>query len=125
MRSIIFPLKANHGRERDPVCVLAVNIAAVDQINVEVVDWTPGQPELEARIGYANGILPSAELAEVFGQLGVRQDAVGVTEPRFQVGLRWRPIDDFNVDLIYGRNVYGENSNWITLATVVRFHVGK
>ena len=63
--------------------------------------------------------------AEVFGQLGARQDAIGVTEPRFQVGLRWRPIDDFNVDLIYGRNIYGENANWITLATVVRFHVGQ
>jgi len=63
--------------------------------------------------------------AEVFGQLGARQDAIGATEPRFQVGLRWRPIDDFNVDLIYGRNVYGENANWITLATTVRFHVGK
>ena len=63
--------------------------------------------------------------AEVFGQLGARQNAVGVTEPRFQVGLRWRPIDDFNVDLIYGWNGYGENANWITLATVVRFHVGK
>ena len=71
MRSIIFPLKANHGRERDPVCVLAVNIAAVDQINVEVVDWTPGQPELEARIGYANGILPSAERSEVAKCLSV------------------------------------------------------
>jgi hypothetical protein len=63
--------------------------------------------------------------AEVFGQLGARQDAIGVTEPRFQVGLRWRPIDDFNIDLIYGRNIYGENANWITLATVVRFHVGQ
>lgn len=62
--------------------------------------------------------------AEVFGQLGARQDAIGVTEPRFQVGLRWRPVDDFNVDLIYGRNIYGENANWITLATVVRFHIG-
>ena len=62
---------------------------------------------------------------EVFGQLGARQDAIGVTEPRFQVGLRWRPIDDFNIDLIYGRNIYGENANWITLATVVRFHVGQ
>jgi len=63
--------------------------------------------------------------AEVFGQLGARQDLIGVTEPRFQVGLRWRPIDDFNVDLIYGRNIYGENANWITLATVVRFQVGR
>jgi len=32
--------------------------------------------------------------AEVFGQLGARQDAIGVTEPRFQVGLRRRPIDE-------------------------------
>lgn len=63
--------------------------------------------------------------AEVFGQVGARQDAIGMTEPRFQVGLRWRPVDDFNVDLIYGRNVYGENANWITLATTVRFHVGQ
>ena len=63
--------------------------------------------------------------AEVFGQLGARQDAISATEPRFQIGLRWRPIDDFNVDLIYGRNIYGENANWITLATIVRFHVGK
>jgi hypothetical protein len=63
--------------------------------------------------------------AEVFGQLGARQDAIGVTEPRFQVGLRWRPIDDFNIDVIYGRNLYGENANWITVATVFRFHVGQ
>ena len=63
--------------------------------------------------------------AEVFGLLGARRDAIGVTEPRFQVGLRWRPIDDFNVDLIYGRNIYGENANWVTLATVVRFHLGQ
>jgi len=63
--------------------------------------------------------------AEVFGQLGARQDAIGITEPRFQVGLRWRPVDEFNVDLIYGRNIYGENANWITLATVFRFSAGK
>ena len=63
--------------------------------------------------------------AEVFGQLGARQDAIGVTEPRFQIGLRWRPIDDFSIDLIYGRNIYGENANWITLATIYRFHVGR
>jgi hypothetical protein len=26
--------------------------------------------------------------------------------------------------LIYGRNLNGEDANWITLATTVRFHVG-
>ena len=45
----------------------------------------------------------------------------GVVEPRFQLGLRYRPVDQFNVDLIYGRNLAGERANWITLATVVRF----
>jgi hypothetical protein len=63
--------------------------------------------------------------AEIFGLLGTRQDAIGVTEPRFQLGLRWRPVDEFNVDLIYGRNLYGESANWITVGTTFRFSVGK
>ena len=60
---------------------------------------------------------------EVFGQAGAiaEDDNRGVIRPRWQVGLRWRPVDAFNVDLIYGRNLTGENANWITLATVVRF----
>lgn len=62
---------------------------------------------------------------EVFGQLGAPQDARSLVQPRVQVGLRWRPVDAFNVDLIYGRNITGENANWITLATTVRFDVGK
>lgn len=62
--------------------------------------------------------------AELFGQLGAANVA-SVVAPRFQLGLRWRPVDRFNIDLIYGRNITGENANWITLATVVRFHVGE
>ena len=60
--------------------------------------------------------------AEVFGVTGVA-DNWSAVQPRWQVGLRYRPIDEFNVDLIYGRNLTGENANWITLATVVRFKV--
>jgi hypothetical protein len=71
---------------------------------------------------------------EVFGQLVATRaaivsddgpPAVTIVEPRVQVGLRWRPVDAFNIDLIYGRNLQGENANWITLATTVRFDVGK
>ena len=58
--------------------------------------------------------------AEVFGQAGASEIS-GVVQPRFQVGVRYRPIDRFSVDLIYGRNLAGENANWITLATTVRF----
>lgn len=63
--------------------------------------------------------------AEMFGQLGAAQDVASLVQPRFQLGLRWRPVDEFNMDLIYGRNIAGENANWLTLATVVRFHVGE
>lgn len=60
---------------------------------------------------------------EVFGQLGeVPEDGSRtLVQPRFQLGLRWRPIDRFSMDLILGRNITGENANWITLATSVRF----
>jgi hypothetical protein len=58
--------------------------------------------------------------AEVFGQAG-SAETFGVTQPRFQAGLRYRPVDRFSVDLIYGRNLAGENANWITIATIVRF----
>lgn len=60
--------------------------------------------------------------AEMFGLLGkADEDARGTVQPRFQLGLRFRPIDRFNVDVIYGRNLAGENSHWITLATIMRF----
>ncbi len=64
---------------------------------------------------------------EVFGALAQAQtfDARGELQPRWQLGLRWRPVDEFNVDLIYGRNLLGESSNWITVATTVRFKVPK
>jgi hypothetical protein len=59
--------------------------------------------------------------AEVFGQTGASAEFASVTQPRFQAGLRWRPIDRWNVDVIYGRNIQGENAHWITLATIIRF----
>jgi len=58
--------------------------------------------------------------AEVFGLLG-ESDRQTDVQPRFQVGVRWRPIDRFSVDVIYGRNITGETANWITLATSIRF----
>ena len=58
--------------------------------------------------------------AEVFGQAG-SAEINSVVQPRFQAGLRFRPVDRFNIDLIYGRNIAGENANWVTVATVIRF----
>src|SRR3984893_8574774 len=62
---------------------------------------------------------------EAFGQAG-RADTPSVTStsvtwPRFQAGVRYRPNEIFSVDLIYGRNISGENANWLTVGTTVRF----
>lgn len=57
---------------------------------------------------------------EMFGIAGSAEDRSTV-DPRFQLGLRYRPVDKFNVDLIYGRNITGENAHWITIASIVRF----
>ncbi len=61
-------------------------------------------------------------IGEVFGQVGAPlEDSPTVTKPRAQVGLRYTPIEAFDIDVIYGRNITGENANWITVGLNVRF----
>jgi hypothetical protein len=57
---------------------------------------------------------------EAFGQAG-DADVRSEIQPRFQAGVRYRPNEIFSVDLIYGHNITGENANWITLGTTIRF----
>lgn len=57
---------------------------------------------------------------ELFGQAGAA-DNTHVIQPRFQTGFRYRPIEAFSLDVIYGRNIAGENANWITVGTTIRF----
>ena len=59
---------------------------------------------------------------ETFGQAGT-SDIPSVVRPRFQTGVRYRPNEIFSVDVIYGRNISGENANWITIGTTIRFPV--
>jgi hypothetical protein len=61
---------------------------------------------------------PVTLIAEVFGQAGH-----GQSDPRFQAGVRFTPRDWFDIDVIYGRNITGEDANWITLGLTVRFDV--
>ena len=54
-------------------------------------------------------------ISEVFALIGP-----GATNPRFQSGIRYSPTKDVDWDVIYGRNLTGEGSNWITLALTFR-----
>jgi len=68
-----------------------------------------------------NFVQPLTLIGEVFGLAGQRQEVRSVTEPRAQIGLRWTPAEAFDIDLIYGRNITGENANWLTLGVNLRF----
>lgn len=57
---------------------------------------------------------------EAFGQTGP-SDIQSVVRPRLQTGVRYRPNEIFSVDVIYGHNITGENANWITIGTTIRF----
>jgi hypothetical protein len=57
---------------------------------------------------------------EMFGQAAAPAPP-GANQPRYQLGVRYRPVDPFNVDLIYGRNLTGEGRNWLTVSTIIRF----
>ena len=59
---------------------------------------------------------------EAYGQAGASEVASEV-QPRFQTGVRYRPNEIFSIDVIYGRNITGENANWITIGTTYRFPV--
>jgi hypothetical protein len=54
-------------------------------------------------------------ISEVFAFM-----APGLTNPRFQTGLRYNPIKAVDCDFIYGRNLTGEGANWFTVALTVR-----
>jgi hypothetical protein len=73
--------------------------------------------------------LPLTLIGEVYGQDG-RLAAVepgdapsnnSVREPRTQLGLRYTPKENIDFDVIWGRNITGENSNWLTLGVNLRF----
>ena len=60
-------------------------------------------------------------IGEVFGQTGQSVRPRSTQQPRIQTGIRFTPMESFDVDVIYGLNVSGENRNWITLGLNVRF----
>jgi hypothetical protein len=72
-------------------------------------------------------------IGEVFGQAGALP-AVNpgdppppnsIREPRTQLGLRFTPQDNIDIDVIWGHNITGENAQWVTLGLNVRFDLGR
>ena len=62
-------------------------------------------------------------IGEVFGQLGHEiEDSPYLNRPRAQFAFRLKPNENVDFDVIYGRNITGENAHWITLGLNVRFN---
>jgi hypothetical protein len=76
-----------------------------------------------------NFVKPLTLIGEVYGQSGNLPGADPddpaapntIREPRTQLGLRLTPRENFDIDLIWGRNITGENAHWLTLGLNLRF----
>jgi len=58
---------------------------------------------------------------ELFQQSGKTVDPRTVNTPRLQTGVRLSPTDKLDIDVIYGRNINGENAHWVTVGFTVEF----
>ena len=66
-------------------------------------------------------VKPVTLIAEVFGEAGHRPIFQrSLADPRAQAGLRFTPVDNVDVDIIYGRNVTGVRTHWFTIGLNVR-----
>jgi hypothetical protein len=62
-------------------------------------------------------------IGEVFGQLGHNVvDSPHLNDPRAQFVVRFKPNENMDFDVIYGRNITGENAHWITIGLNIRFN---
>jgi hypothetical protein len=68
-----------------------------------------------------NFVKPLTLIGEVFGLAGPASDPSTITTPRAQLGLRITPVDNIDLDLIYGHNITGENAHWLTIGVSLRF----
>ncbi len=61
-------------------------------------------------------------IAEVFQQYRPESlDPRTVTSPRVQAGVRFSPNKNLDIDIIYGRNINGENANWLTIGFIATY----
>src|SRR6266576_3545491 len=74
LRRLLRRRKAYGGRKRDPVGILARDVAAQNDVHRDLVDRPPAQAELRARLRHARGV-GGAELAEYLRRQ--RPDVVG------------------------------------------------
>ena len=62
-------------------------------------------------------------LGEVFAQLGHNiMESPHLNDLRAQLAFRFKPNENVDFDVIYGRNIAGENAHWITVGFNVRFN---
>jgi hypothetical protein len=66
-------------------------------------------------------VKPLTLIGEVYGQAGDSPTPNTIVEPRSQIGLRYTPQDKVDIDVIWGRNITGENAHWLTLGLNLRF----
>lgn len=104
------------------IVTVPVTIELSKQFRVNVnggLQYDPSRQQLFATpgAGFSWNFVKSLSLnAEVFAIIGPAQ-----ANPRSQIGIRYTPIENIDFDVIYGRNLSGEQAHWLTAGLNVRF----
>jgi hypothetical protein len=106
---------------------IPVTFQIIEQFKINLnAGWLYGRREDLHWLTYGAGfewnlVKPVTVIGEVFGLAGHSAEPSTRTDLRGQLGLRFNPVDNLDIDVIYGRNVFGENANWLTVGLNVRF----
>jgi hypothetical protein len=117
------------GENTGTIINVPVTFALTDTFRVNVNGgWFHDRRIMEDLAVYGAGIewspvKPVTLIAEMFGFAGPETDRRTDRQPRAQAGIRFTPDESFDIDLIYGRNITGENAHWVTLGLNYRFSV--
>jgi hypothetical protein len=120
------------GRNTGSFINVPVTFAVSEQFKINVNGgWLHGRVEALHWLIWGAGfkwnfVTPLMLIGEVYGQTGHKDpNHPPLNHPRAQLGLRYTPADNVDLDIIYGRNITGVSANWITVGLNVRFDMAR
>jgi hypothetical protein len=131
--SLLFSAAAAYNITTNELADVLINIPATFQVveNVKInlnAGWLYNLPNERHWGTWGVGVDWSVNdrislIGEAFGLLfNDDPDRPHATDPRAQFVVRFKPNEDIDFDVIYGRNLLGENAHWITVGLNVRFN---
>ncbi len=113
----------------DVLVIVPVTFQVVETVKINLnAGWLYNPPDRRHWAAWGAGYDWSVNdrislIGEAFGFFGSNDpERPHASDPRIQLAFRYKPTETVDLDLIYGRNIMGENAHWITVGINVRFN---